>query len=586
MENNNKSQAEIYREERKERLAKAASKKAKKSPALSKAKRIIGKVIAVVLAVVIVFGAIGGVLNFFGTPQKAIKVSVKGDKDFSFSLAEFNFYYYLIWNQIENSAYQYEYQYSQYYGEGAGLTITGYDYTKSPALQEYKEDVSGNFTGVTLSDLGVQSATWADVMKYAAISQLIQTKYGAKMASDSGLTLTEDQKSEIDKQIQQYADDAKSQDYSTNRYLRQLFGNGITEKLIREVLTEQTLSSSYFEKFAADSENSVTKEQIDEKYTSARDSYDVVSLRTYSFTAEYDEKADDAAKEKARSKAKTDAESFLANAVSEPKFIELASNELKKDKDTQDKDANEVTAMKNVYKSSITSNICEDAANWAFNADTKTGDSKLFAASDDNFVVVMLTVAPHKDTTSSGNDVRHILFKFPETQKDDDGKEIPLTDAQKAATRAEAEKVLELYKANPTEENFINLTKEHTDDVDTEGNPNNGGLYEGIIASSNYVEGFLDWAIDESRKTGDVDIVETTFGYHIMYYVKSQGETWEHTIIDEIVATASNDLIDKIDTDYISTVNMNNMFLKWAFNQQTKHINQIILKITSSNTSN
>ena len=33
---NNKTQAEIYREERKERLAKAAAKQAKKSPKISK----------------------------------------------------------------------------------------------------------------------------------------------------------------------------------------------------------------------------------------------------------------------------------------------------------------------------------------------------------------------------------------------------------------------------------------------------------------------------------------------------------------------------------------------------------------------
>ena len=38
--NNNKSQAEIYREERKARLAKEAAKKAKKSPKLSKTKKI------------------------------------------------------------------------------------------------------------------------------------------------------------------------------------------------------------------------------------------------------------------------------------------------------------------------------------------------------------------------------------------------------------------------------------------------------------------------------------------------------------------------------------------------------------------
>lgn len=582
MENNNKSQAEIYREERKERLAKAASKNAKKNPVFSKAKRIAGKVIAVILAVAVVFGAVGGVLNFFGTPQKVLKVSAAGNKDYTFSLAEFNYYYYMVWQQIENTAYQYEYQYSQYYGEGAGVMVTGYDYTKSPSSQEYKDDYS-NFTGITLADLKAEKANWADVMKYAAISQLIQTKYGAKMANEAGLSITPEQQTEIDENITQYADTAKEHDFSTNRYLRQVFGNGITEKLIREILTEQTLANTYFEKFATDTENAITKDQINEKYNSDRDSYDIVSLRAYPFAAEYDENADDAAKEEARKKAKANADAFLEGAVNEQSFVELAAKELKKDKDNKDKDADTTTAMKNVYKASITSNISEEVANWAFNADTKAGDSKVFAATEDDFFVVMLTVAPHKDTTSSGNDVRHILFKFPDAQKDADGNEIAITDAQKAKVREEAEKVLDLYLENPTEENFINLTKEHTEDVDSNGNPNNDGLYEGIVASSSYVEGFLDWAIDESRKTGDVEIVETTFGYHIMYYVQSQGETWEQNIKDQILSDTSDDLITKIDNEYISKINMNNALLKWAFNQQTKHINQAVINITSSN---
>lgn len=582
MENNNKSQAEIYREERKERLAKAASKNAKKSPALSKAKKIIGKVIAIVLAVVIAVGAVGGVLNFFGVPQRTVKIGVAGEKNYSFTLAEFNFFYYSVWNQIENTAYQYEAQYSQYYGAGAGLSLTGYDYTKSPASQDYKDDYS-NFTGIKLADLKTEKATWADVMKFAAVSQLLQTRYGAEKAKEAGLSVTPEQQAEIDKQLKEYSDTARKEDYSINRYLRQIFGNGITEKLIREVLTNQTLASAYFEKYSEDTKNAITKEQVEEKYNADRDSYNVVTLRAYPFAAEYDkEKADDAAKAEARKKAKAAAEEFLAKAADEKTFIELAGKELKKDKDTKDKDADATTAMKNVYKKSITSNICEEAANWAFNADTKAGDGKVFAASEDDFFVVMLTVTSHKDTTSSGNDVRHILIKFPDKQKDDNGKEIDLTDAQKKKTREEAEKVLELYKKNPTEENFINLTKEHTQDVDSNGNPNSNGLYEGITASSSYVEGFLDWAIDETRKTGDVDIVETTFGYHIMYYVKSQGETWEQNIRNEILSKASDNLITNIDSSYVTKVNMNNTLLNWAFKQQTKHINQMVVNITSN----
>lgn len=583
MENNNKSQAEIYREERKERLAKTAAKKAK-NPGLSKAKKIIGKVIAVVLAVVIVFGAVGGVLNFFGTPQKVIKISVAGDKDYSFSLAEFNFFYYLVWSQIQNTAYQYEYQYSQYYGAGAGATVTGYDYTKSPASQEYKDDYS-NFTGIKLADLNKDSATWADVMEFAAISQLMQTKYGAKMAKSAGLSVTPEQQTEIDKQITDYADSAKENDFSTNRYLRKLFGNGITEKLVREILTEQTLADAYFEKFSSDAQNAVTDEQVNEKYNSAPESYNVVTLRAYPFAAEYDEKADDAAKEEARKKAKAKADAFLASATDEQKFIKLAETELKKDDDTKDRDPDETTAMKNAYKADVTSNISEEVAAWAFSADTKAGDSKVFAATEDDFFVVMLTVEQHKDTTSSGNDVRHILFKFPKAQKDADGKEIAITDAQKAEVKAKAEKVLALYLENPTEENFVKLTNENTEDVDTEGKPNNGGLYEGVTASSSYVESFLKWSIDEARKPGDTEIIETEYGYHIMYYVKSQGETWEQNIRNEILTTASDDLITQIDNDYVKKVNLNNVFVKWAFEQQTKHINDAILRMTSNNTS-
>lgn len=583
MENNNKSQAEIYREERKERLAKTAAKKAK-NPGLTKAKKIIGKVIAVVLAVAVVFGAVGGVLNFFGTPQKVIKVSVAGDKDYSFSLAEFNFFYYLVWSQIQNTAYQYEYQYSQYYGAGAGLTVTGYDYTKSPALQEYKDDYS-NLTGIKLADLNKDSATWADVMEFAAISQLMQTKHLSKLAKNAGLSVTPEEQTEIDKQITDYENEAKEADYSTNRFLRDRFGNGITEKLLREILTEQALADAYFEKFATDAENAITDEQVNEKYNSDPDSYNIVSLRAYPFAAEYDEKADDDAKEEARKKAKAKADAFLASATDEQNFIKLAETELKKSDDTKEQDPDETTAMKNAYKKDITSNISEEVAAWAFNADTKAGDSKVFAATEDDFFVVMLTATAHKDITSSGNDVRHILFKFPEAQKDADGKEIPITDAQKAEVKEKAEKVLALYLENPTEENFVKLTNENTEDVDTEGKPNNGGLYEGVTASSSYVESFLNWSIDEKRKAGDTGIIETEFGYHIMYYVKSQGETWEQNIRNEILTTASDDLITQIDNDYVKKVNLNNVFVKWTFKQQTKHINEIILRMLSNTSS-
>ena len=35
------------------------------------------------------------------------------------------------------------------------------------------------------------------------------------------------------------------------------------------------------------------------------------------------------------------------------------------------------------------------------------------------------------------------------------------------------------------------------------------------------VEPFEDWAIDEARKAGDTGLVETEYGYHVMFFIDS-----------------------------------------------------------------
>jgi len=251
---NNKTQAEIYREERKERLAKAAAKQAKKSPKLSKTKKIAGKVIAILLAVVVALGAVGGVLNFFGVPQKVLKVSI-GDSDYSFSVAEFNYYYYNTWYNYHSTAYQYE----SYYGEGMGASLTGYEYTKAPTEQEYTDDMAA-MTGVTIEDLGnPENPTWSDAFTYAAISNILQVKFGAQKAKEAGITLTEAQENEINNYIKEASDTAKGNDYSLDRWLHTQIGKGLSEDLIYEFQKEAYLATAYFEKLEKDTNNAITE---------------------------------------------------------------------------------------------------------------------------------------------------------------------------------------------------------------------------------------------------------------------------------------------------------------------------------------
>ena len=127
-----------------------------------------------------------------------------------------------------------------------------------------------------------------------------------------------------------------------------------------------------------------------------------------------------------------------------------------------------------------------------------------------------------KDNVTSLVNVRHILVAF-------EGGTTNSTTGQTTYSKAEKEKAkkaaYELYdewlygEKGGTEEYFIELAKKNTDD----SNGEDGGLYEDVYPGQ-MVATFNDWCFDENRKEGDHGIVETTYGYHIMYYV-GQSET-------------------------------------------------------------
>lgn len=112
--------------------------------------------------------------------------------------------------------------------------------------------------------------------------------------------------------------------------------------------------------------------------------------------------------------------------------------------------------------------------------------------------------------------VRHILI----TPEDADGDKVS-SDEEKAAAKAKAEEILEQYQKDPTEQNFATLANENSTDP---GSNEKGGLYEDVYPGQ-MVQSFNDWCFDEARKPGDTGIVETSYGYHIMYFV-SQSDTY------------------------------------------------------------
>ncbi|MBQ3491540.1 MAG: hypothetical protein IJA74_03205, partial [Oscillospiraceae bacterium] len=64
-----------------------------------------------------------------------------------------------------------------------------------------------------------------------------------------------------------------------------------------------------------------------------------------------------------------------------------------------------------------------------------------------------------------------------------------------------------------------------------------GGLFEDIHANSPYVDSFKNWAIDPERKANDAGVVESPYGYHVMYYVGDGELTYRDYMITEDMRT-------------------------------------------------
>ncbi len=582
MENNNKSQAELYREERKERLAKAAAKNAKRSPKSIKASKTAKKVISIVLAVVIALGAIVGVLTFFDVPQKAVKISIDGIKD-KISLAEINYFYFQTWSQSYSTSAQYD-----QYGEGMGVSMTGFDYTKTPDSQPYTEEHVSR-AGVTLEELGdIENPTWEDVFTYSAVTQLVYIKYGAAKARELDMEITEAEEEEIDTQFNEIRETAKQNDYSVNRWLRLQLGYGVTEKMIKNIMVDSKLAEQYYTKVTEDAEAAVTEDVIAAEYKENRDNYDIVDLRIYTFAADMGEHTHEDTEdhekqhEEAEAKAKAQADEFLKKVTDEKSYIEAAKADILSKDNESTKDPDGTTLIKSKLYSELTSSYSEEVAKWAFDDARKEGDFAVVDGGNGSFYVVMMKTLPRKDTSIYSSDVRHILVKFPEkntdgtatSTTDEDGNTVTnITDATKAETKAKAQAILDEYLKNPTEENFIALVKEKTDDNSKE----TGGLYEGVMNDGTYVQAFTDWSIADGRKTGDTGIVETEYGYHIMYFVKSNGENWSTAIITALSGAEIEKNVASVIDETAKKINIDSFFINWTLKRENDHIANILV---------
>lgn len=148
--------------------------------------------------------------------------------------------------------------------------------------------------------------------------------------------------------------------------------------------------------------------------------------------------------------------------------------------------------------------------------------------------------------------VRHILVEVEE-------------DAEQSVwdeALAEAEAILQEWKdGKATEVSFSVLAGEHSDDP---GSAEYGGLYEAIYPGQ-MVEAFEEWSFDESRQPGDTGIVQTPYGYHIMYFVE-QGDYiyWRTLASANLRSEVGTQMREEVTAKYNTKANDNIIILEFT----------------------
>ena len=130
---------------------------------------------------------------------------------------------------------------------------------------------------------------------------------------------------------------------------------------------------------------------------------------------------------------------------------------------------------------------------WAFDDARTEGDTTVAANGETGYYAVLFHSRTRNDYHTVS--VRHILVSDEDKAKD----------------------ILQQYNdGEKTEDAFAALAAANS----TDSNASSGGLYANI-SRGDMVASFENWCFDPARQSGDVEIVETSYGFHVMYFVET-----------------------------------------------------------------
>jgi hypothetical protein len=498
---------EQQRIERQKRFESMKEKDGTKRPvtagSYNRRNKIVFRVVALVAVLAVVVWSLIqlGIPGLVATPVKVGAVEIKGP--------EYGFYYSILL--------------SQYYIDPTS--------TDGKAYLAEKSTVEGS-----------TDKTWKQYFQQQAAEQIRDIVIQSENAKVDGMSLTDTEVQSIQDSIDSFVSNQGSESAAIT-YLETNYAKGLNLENLKTILERQFLATKYATAKQAGFE--ITDAQITAKYVADKGAYDLVSFRSFFVKTTYATDATADQKTAADLAAKAKASALLAQVTDEASFKALyEANTPTATPSPSPSPAPTATPVptgssptpsptpsntptptptptsgptptptpipdpsldKDVGTSTV-SYLGTDVNTWIYDANRKAGDKAVVAGtsgtSDGYYVILFLNRRMDDDALKT---VRHILISAARATA---------TEAEIAKAKTDAEAIL----AQITDEaSFIALAK--TKSADT-GSAAEGGLIAGFSKGQMVAE-FENWAFAASRKAGDKGIVQTDYGFHIMYFVKS-----------------------------------------------------------------
>lgn len=384
-----------------------------------------------------------------------------------------------------------------------------------------------------------ETQSWADYFYDQAVKTMQQEYVQATLARQSGMELTEDNKTAIDTNIKSLEQYAVTQQMTATQYLRTLFGKGLTIDAYRKLLERNYLSTQYGEQVVDSFTYDI--DDLEAYYQEDPSSFDKYTYRSL-FISGFDPDSE-VDKEVQLQESLDKAEEMVSRlekiddpAEREALYIDLCSEYVKDE--FKSKYENDPDFTLNRFKSE--SDLETYLSEFITDPERTYGDVSCFDGTTGYYVVMFVDYGRNEYQYTT----YHQIYFSPNTEKTADWTQEEWDKAEETARTLYDMTQLEDF----TLDDFIGYAATYSNDTSTK---DNGGLYQYVTPGSMdyYVYEWL-YESETEHTEGDIELIKGTDGYYLLYFDSYDGVVWEKTAESALKQRDYQAWFEEVSSDY------------------------------------